>query len=316
MKKYGILCTKKSYWRQNMATVFNVQKFCVNDGPGIRTTVFIKGCPLNCLWCHNPESKNIKPELLFRADKCTLCGRCVPACPQGCHEVTAEGHVFNREKCISCGKCTDTCFADALEIAGKEWTADEVIKEVMKDEAFYKNSGGGMTLSGGEPMLSFDFTMELLKKGKEKGLHICMETCGFADSEKYKAVAPYVDIFLWDYKITNSEEHKKYTGVPNDLILKNLFMLDEMGAKTILRCPIIPTVNDTEEHFSGIADTANKLKNIIEVNVEPYHPLGKGKSEQLGKEYALTDLTFPEKEKVEGWIAEIASKTNITVKKA
>ena len=201
------------------SNVFNIQKFCVNDGPGIRTTVFIKGCPLNCLWCHNPESKNLKSELLFRSDKCTLCGRCVPACPLGLHTVSAEGHIFDREKCVACGKCAEACFADALEIAGKKTSVEDVLKEVMKDEAFYKNSGGGMTLSGGEPMLNFDFTLELLKQGKEKGLHICMETCGFADSEKYKAVAPYVDIFLWDYKLTSPELHKKYTGVDNGLIL-------------------------------------------------------------------------------------------------
>ena len=313
----GILKKNKKFQVISMTSnVFNIQKFCVNDGPGIRTTVFIKGCPLNCLWCHNPESKNVKSELLFREDKCTLCGRCVPACPLGLHSVSAEGHTFDREKCVACGKCAEACFADALEIAGKKTDVEEALKEVMKDEAFYKNSGGGMTLSGGEPMLNFDFTLELLKQGKEKGLQICMETCGFADSEKYKAVAPYVDIFLWDYKLTSPELHKKYTGVDNELILKNLFMLDEMGAKTVLRCPIIPTVNDTEEHFEGIANTANRLKNVLEVNVEPYHPLGKGKSEQLGKEYALSDLTFPEKETVQEWIDKIAAKTSVTVKKA
>lgn len=296
--------------------VFNIQKFCVNDGPGIRTTVFIKGCPLNCLWCHNPESKSVESELLFRADKCTMCGRCLKVCPNGCHSVSAEGHVVNRNSCISCGKCAEVCFADALEVAGKETTVEDVLKEVMKDEAFYKNSGGGMTLSGGEPMLSFDFTYELLKQGKEKGLHICMETCGFADSERYKKVVPFVDIFLFDYKLTNADEHKKYTGVSNDLILKNLFMLDEMGAKIVLRLPIIPTVNDNEEHFNGIADIANRLKNILEVNVEPYHPLGKGKSEQLGRDYELSELTFPEKETVEDWIKQISAKTKVTVKKA
>jgi pyruvate formate lyase activating enzyme len=186
----------------------------------------------------------------------------------------------------------------------------------MRDKIFYETSGGGLTVSGGEPMAQFEFTYELLTLAKEKELHVCMETCGFAPSEKYEKIAPLVDIFLFDYKVTDPELHKKYTGADNELILKNLSLLDSLGAKTVLRCPIIPTCNDTEEHFLGIAKTANSLNNILEINVEPYHPLGKGKSEFLGKEYPLSDIGFPSEETVCEWINKIQSKTPIIVKKA
>ena len=297
-------------------TIFNIQKFCINDGPGIRTTVFMKGCPLNCVWCHNPESKSARPELFYDSRKCIGCGRCVAACPNGCHEITPEGHVFHREHCVSCGKCAETCYASALETVGYPITVEEALKEVMKDEIFYKNSGGGLTVSGGEPMFQYEFTLELLKAAKEKGLHVCMETCGFAPSERYQEIAPLVDIFLFDYKVTDSELHKRYTGVPNEKILENLKLLDELGAKTILRCPIIPTLNDTPEHLQGIARTANSLQHVLEVNIEPYHPLGSGKSEMLNKEYELKDLSFPEQSVVDGWIAELQKLTEIPVKKA
>ncbi len=297
-------------------TVFNIQKFSVNDGPGIRTTVFLKGCPLNCIWCHNPESKLAKPEIMYDAKKCIGCASCVKACPRGCHSITDKGHLFERTNCILCAKCADSCMTDALEMAGTFKTIDEVMNEVLKDKAFYDNSGGGMTISGGEPMFQFEFTYNLLKSAKEKGLHTCIETCGFANEENYKKIAELVDIFLFDYKETDPKKHKEFTGVDNKLILSNLKMLDEMGAKIILRCPIIPTLNDKEEHFNGIAETANSLKNILEINIEPYHPLGSGKAQMLGKEYVLKDLTFPENETVEEWIKYISSKTNVPVKKA
>lgn len=297
-------------------TVFNIQKFCINDGPGIRTTVFLKGCPLSCIWCHNPESKQAKPEIMYDAKKCIMCGKCAAVCPNSCHCFSEAGHVFDREKCIACGKCTDACYASALEMAGNEKSAEEVIAEVMKDKAFYDNSGGGMTLSGGEPMLQFDFTYELLRLAKEQGLHTCIETCGFAPSENYRKIAELIDIFLFDYKETDPVRHKEYTGVSNELILENLRMLDSMGAKSILRCPIIPTLNDREDHFKGIADLANSLKNPLEINIEPYHPLGSGKSAMLGKKYLLEELTFPSEETVKEWIEKIGSMTELTVKKA
>ncbi len=297
-------------------TIFNIQKFCINDGPGIRSTVFVKGCPLNCLWCHNPESKAAKPELFYDARKCIGCGRCAALCPNGCHSASELGHIFDRTNCISCGKCTADCYAGALETVGYQISVEDALAEVLKDEVFYQNSGGGMTVSGGEPMAQFEFTYALLAAAKAKGLHTCMETCGFAPAAHYQKIAPLVDIFLFDYKLTDSAAHKKYTGVPNETILENLRLLDALGAATVLRCPIIPTVNDNDAHLQGIAETANSLKNILEVNIEPYHPLGVQKSTMLDKEYALAQLTFPENKTVEEWIAAVQACTAVPVTKA
>lgn len=297
-------------------TIFNIQKFCVNDGPGIRTTVFLKGCPLRCIWCHNPESKKTAPEMFYNAQKCVKCGRCAKACDKVCHEFSDDVHLYDREKCAVCGKCAEVCPTEALETAGYEISVEDALRDVLKDKVFYDNSGGGMTVSGGEPMLQFDFTLSLMKAAKEAGLHTCMETCGYAPEERYREIAPYVDIFLFDYKITDPEKHRECTGVTNELILSNLRMLDGAGSRIILRCPIIPTVNDTEEHLSAIANLANSLSNVLEINIEPYHPLGSGKSEMLGREYALQGLGFPEEEMVKGWIERVKRETGVLVRKA
>ena len=297
-------------------TIFDIKEFSLHDGPGGRVTVFLKGCPLNCLWCHNPESKSTQKELFYNFEKCVGCARCAKACNSGCHIFTEDKHIYNRQECITCGKCAEACFVEALETVGETKTVEEVMTEVLKDKDFYDNSGGGITISGGDPMLQFEFTFELLKAAKEKGLHTCIETCGFAKKENIIKIAPLVDIFLFDYKETDSQKHKEFTGVSNESIIENLKMIDSMGCKTVLRCPIIPTLNDTTEHLFGIADIANELENIIEINVEPYHPLGSSKAMFLSKEYPLKELTFPSGEAVEEWINKISSKTKITVKKA
>lgn len=295
--------------------IFNIQKFSVNDGPGIRTTVFMKGCPLRCLWCHNPESNSVKPDLFYNGEKCTGCGQCAAVCPKDCHKIDETGHRFDRNACVLCGACADACPSGALELAGYETTVDHVLETVLQDKAFYETSGGGMTLSGGEPMYQFDFALSLMQAAKAAGLHTCMETCGFAPWEHYAEIAPYTDIFLFDYKLTNPDSHKTYTGADNSLILENLKKLDDLGCATVLRCPIIPTVNDHAAHFAGIAQTANSLKHILRVDIEPYHPLGKGKTENLDKNYALDDLTFPAEETVSAWIAEISRQTTVPVQK-
>lgn len=296
--------------------VFNIQKFSINDGPGIRTTVFLKGCPLNCIWCHNPESKRTKNELFFNYDKCVYCKKCVDICKCDCHKISENEHLYIRDNCVVCGNCADNCMFGAIEVVSKEMTTQNVIDEVIRDKAFYDNSGGGITLSGGEPMLQFEFCFELLKLAKQNGLHTCMETCGFSNPDNYKKIAPYVDIFLYDYKETDDKKHIEFTGVSNKLILENLKMIDDMGNKIVLRCPIIPTLNDRDDHFKGISDVANSLKNILEINIEPYHPLGSGKADRLGDEYSLKHLSFPSDDTVNEWIAKISQNTNIAVKKA
>ncbi|MBE6591426.1 MAG: glycyl-radical enzyme activating protein [Ruminococcaceae bacterium] len=296
--------------------VFNLQKFCVNDGPGIRTTVFLKGCPLNCLWCHNPESKSSKRELMFNPRLCTLCGKCAYSCKNKCHSFSEKGHILKRDNCSVCFQCAERCLTGALEISGEYRSAEEVVAEAEKDRVFYENSGGGITLSGGEPLYQFDFAIEILSLAKNKGLHTCIETCGFVKRERIKAAAELVDIFLYDIKLCDSEEHKKYTGVDNALILDNLHYLDSVGKSIVLRCPVIPGINDTKEHFEGIGEIARSLKNLLEVHVEPYHPLGAGKAKLLGKEYPLEELSFPENSTVEGWISQLQALCPVKVKKA
>lgn len=298
-----------------MGTVFNIQKSCVNDGPGIRTTVFLKGCPLRCAWCHNPESHSPHPEIFFYPDRCIGCGRCVPVCPKGAHRIENGVHLYDRSLCTVCGACAAVCPGGALEIMGEEMTAEEVIDEVMKDKVFYDTSGGGMTLSGGEPLMQFDFALSLLALAKEKGIHTCVETCGFVPTERICKAAEVTDIFLYDWKLTDSDLHRQYTGVDNELIEKNLRTLDEMGAKTVLRCPIIPGVNDNEAHLTGIADLANSLQNILRIEVEPYHPLGNDKLRRLGKEGTAPIFETPDSDTAEEWIATIAKHTQIPVKR-
>ena len=295
--------------------ILNVQRFCTHDGPGIRTTVFLKGCPLHCIWCHNPESQSRAQELLYNPEKCVNCLRCVDTCVRNRHTVTDGRHRFDRTDCAACGSCVSP-LCGALELAGKVTSVDEILEEVLRDKAFYDNSGGGLTVSGGEPLYQPDFCLELLQKAKENGLHVCMETCGLCDPETLEKLAPFVDIFLFDYKETDPARHKELTGVDNAPILQNLRRLNALGRPVVLRCPMIPAVNDSEAHLEGIAALANELESITEVVVEPYHAYGASKYARLGREYALPEVKAPEGETVERWIAEIQKYTGKPVKKA
>lgn len=266
---------------QISGNIFDIQHFSIGDGPGIRTTVFLKGCPLRCEWCHNPESFESVPQIMYYPYKCVGCGLCIAACSNHCHKILDCKHIFNSKNCKLCKKCVDVCCFGAIDTVGKRVTVSEVMSVVEEDIIFYKNSQGGMTLSGGEPMYQPDFSIALAKCAKEKGIHVCMETSGFCNSEKLREILPYIDMFLFDYKATG-DAHKQFTGVSNDKILENLFMIDYLGAKIVLRCPIVYGRNLNNEHIDGIINVAKRLTNLEEINLEPYHNIGVGKKQGLG----------------------------------
>lgn len=252
-------------------TIFDIERNSYVDGPGIRTTVFFKGCNLKCAWCHNPESQSSKPQMMFYRDKCIDCGKCSEICE-------------NKENCTLCGKCTIYCPVDARRVCGKEYTADEVLSEVIKDKAFYDNSGGGVTFSGGECMLQVEFLVELLKKCKENGIHTAIDTAGHVPFESFKKVLPFTDLFLYDIKLFDSEKHQKYVGANNDLILENYKKLIENGANVIVRIPVIEGVNDTVEEMKNIKNFFNKVGTPKKIELLPYHAMGENKYLAIGKE--------------------------------
>ena len=263
------------------ATIFEIKRFAVHDGDGIRTTVFFKGCPLRCVWCHNPESQRRKIDIAYYGNKCIKCGACAEVCENGCHLIGDGVHVYDRNNCISCGKCGKACFVGAIESLGRSESVENVIGEVEKDKGFYKNSGGGLTVSGGEPLMQAEFLYELLSEAKKRGIHTCLETCGFADKKTVERIAPLVDIFLYDIKETDENNHKALTGVSLAPILENLRLLDSLGAKIILRCPIIPGKNMRDTHLKEIAELAASLKSVYEINVMAFHTLGSSKYDAL-----------------------------------
>ena len=256
----------------NKAIFFDIQRNSFVDGPGIRTTVFFKGCNLKCAWCHNPESQSAKPQMMFYKDKCTGCGKCKSVCP------------YHLEQCELCGKCTLYCPVDARKVCGKEHTVDEVLKEVLKDKAFYETSGGGVTFSGGECMLQIDFLAEILKKCKENGIHTAVDTAGHIPFESFEKILPYTDLFLYDIKIFDSQKHKQYVGVGNELILENLKKLFERKAKLWIRIPIIPDVNDSIEEIRKIKDFLKTIGTAEKIELLPYHTMGENKYRAIGKE--------------------------------
>ena len=262
--------------------IFDIQRMSIHDGPGIRTTVFMKGCPLRCLWCHNPEGRLAQPQLAFTRALCIGCGYCFKHCPNGAHVIEGGKHALLRDLCAGCFACVEECYSNALERVGREMNVREVITEVVKDRVFYDESGGGMTLSGGEPAAQFLFTKAILEAARADGIHTCIETSGFGPRGHFLGLAPLVDLFLFDYKETDAERHEAYAGFPNDGLLDNLRLIDAQGAPTILRCPIIPTVNLREDHLQGIVAVQRSLDNCQGIHIVGYHPLGESKRERLG----------------------------------
>lgn len=270
-----------------MGTVFHIQRFSLYDGPGVRTVVFLKGCPLRCLWCHNPEGLAPEPQILFDSTKCIGCMDCVDACGAGCHSFQNGLHVYDRANCSHCGHCASLCCSSALSLSGEEMTPEAVMEQVLRDRSIYAEANGGLTISGGEPFFQEEFTVRLLQLAKEEGLHTAVETSGFASSATICRAAQYTDLFLYDCKATGEVLHQKLCGVSDRSILSNLTLLDTLDAEVILRCPIIPGYNDTEEHIRAIGDIAAVHPCISQVHLEPYHRLGVEKARQLGCETEL-----------------------------
>lgn len=272
-----------------MATpyVFNVQKYSIHDGDGIRTTIFFKGCPVNCAWCHNPESQRYHKELLYFKDRCTGCGKCVQHCPNGANTIIDGKAELDRSKCTVCGICTDWCLSTTRDIAGKEYTVKELVKEAEKDRQFYEQSGGGITLSGGEVMCQdMDYIEELCRILYDKGYSVNIDTCGYAPYENFKRILPYVDTFLYDIKALDKQTHEKFIGVDNTLILENLKKLSADGARINIRIPTISGVNATEEFMNSVVNFLKENSiSVAQVNLLPYHNTGKHKYSKLDRDY-------------------------------
>ena len=276
-------------------TIFDIKRFAVHDGPGIRTTVFFKGCPLRCLWCHNPESMKIQRQIVFFENKCIGCGECFKRCPNGAVEATPQGRKYYRDKCVLCGTCVEYCYAEATVMQGREISVEEVVEEVEKDVPFYENSGGGVTLSGGEPAMQPEFCIAVLRKCREAGMHTTLDTSGHVKWDTFSRILEYVDLLLYDIKHMDPQKHKEYTGVSNELILSNLKKLDGLGIPIEIRMPMIPGLNDSEENLSAAAQFLSKMKNVQRIKLLPYHRLGEGKYERLDMQYSLKDVESPDK---------------------
>ncbi len=280
--------------------LFDIQRFCVHDGPGIRTTIFFKGCNLRCFWCHNPESIQPNPEVQYLPMKCIGCGKCAACCPHGCHSMREGLHGFDRAACRSCFACAAVCPAEALSVVGKAWTVQQVLDTALRDAPFYRNSGGGITCSGGEPMLQHAFLRELLSRAKAHGLHTAVDTAGNVPFSWFEEVLPYTDLFLYDLKCMDEGAHALATGAGNRLILENIRQLSQVGAAIWVRIPVIPGVNDTEDNMIRAAQFLRPLKGVWLVELLTFHRLGGGKYESIGRSFAAMDLKPLSKEEMQG----------------
>lgn len=291
---------------------FNIQKYSIHDGPGIRTTVFLKGCPLECWWCHNPESQKVKQQFIFWSNKCIGCLDCVKVCPEGAISLSKGGFCHDESKCKLCGKCAEACPSEALELVGKRSDLHDVMKEVEKDRIFYEESGGGVTFSGGEPLVQIDFLDSLLAASKEKGLHTAVDTSGHAPWENIQRIKDKVDLFLYDIKHMDDEKHKLYTGVSNKLILENLKKLALEGKKIWVRIPVIPGINDDDLNIKKTCEYIAST-NLRDVFILPYHNIAIDKYKRLDMEYRIPDVLAPKDELMEK-IANIFKEYGFNVK--
>ena len=261
--------------------VTDIQRFSLNDGDGIRTTVFLKGCNMQCKWCHNPETIKFKNDILLYESNCIHCGKCFEVCPQGAHLLEENVHILNNDKCIGCGKCVDVCYAEALKFTSKSMGVEEVMFEVVQDKAYYEKSGGGVTISGGEVFCQSEFAEELIDACKVEGISVAVETNLLHNFESIEHIIKKLDMVMFDIKLFDREMHKKYTGVDNEIILENAKKLDELGIPLIVRTPLIPNVTDTDENLLQIAEFSSGLKNIKYYELLNFNPLGESKYRAL-----------------------------------
>lgn len=302
--------------------VTNIQRFSIHDGPGIRTTVFMKGCNLRCFWCHNPETWHLKPELQVFPQKCIGCGACLEACANDAHVMTEQGKRFFRERCEGCGACADVCYAGALVLVGDRVSVDDVMAEVLADRAFYENSGGGVTLSGGEPTLQMDFAYAILSESKDAGIHTAIETNAHCRWEDLARLLPVTDLVMTDIKHMDPEFHRAVTGVSNARILENHRRLMATDKPVILRTPVIPTVNASDEAIHAIAAYVHELGEIRaasdsegqmpRLELLPFHKLASDKFRSLDLPYEAQELTAPDKDEMAAWV-ELARSHGIEV---
>lgn len=280
--------------------VFDIQRYSIHDGPGIRTIVFLKGCPLRCFWCSNPESFNQSKDLVWHSKKCIGCYECISICPEEAINILDNQAItIHRAKCTKCGECVKNCCSNALNFYGKEMLVQEVMDEIRKDVDFYKSSGGGVTLSGGEFTHQYEFALSLLKKCKEEGIHTTVETSGYCEWDKLRHLLKYIDLVLYDLKIFDQHKHKNYTGVSNKLILDNLKKINDLGALHIIRMPLIPTINNNQENAQRMLTFLSTLKSPVTIQILPYHNYGLFKYDLLGIEYTLRHITPPSKVEID-----------------
>jgi glycyl-radical enzyme activating protein len=273
--------------------IFSIQRYSTEDGPGIRTTVFLKGCPLRCLWCHNPEGQEFSPQIAFSDTRCIVCKGCVGACPQGAISFTADGSRTDRGKCQNCGKCAEACPTGARELIGKYVTAEEVFSEVERDTLFYRSSGGGVTVGGGEPTLQPGFLVEFLRKCQELGIHTALDTCGYLEWNKMEEILKHVDLVLYDIKQMDPAKHAEYTGVSNELILENARRISGKRIPMLIRVPVVPGYTDGEGNILGIMEFACTLESVARVDLLPFHRLGEPKYRKLGRNYTFEGTQPP-----------------------
>lgn len=278
--------------------IFDVKRYAIHDGPGIRTTVFLKGCPLRCQWCANPESQKKAPEIAYLASECIGCGECAANCPEQAVAFDSGRPLRDIDKCVTCGRCAEQCPAEALQLMGRRTTVDGVFDDIMADQPFWDRSGGGVTLSGGEPLMQLGFAAALLRRCRENYLHTVLDTCLHVPTPSLETVYADVDLFLCDLKLMSASRHRAFTGFTNELILQNMTLLLKSGKDVLVRRPLIPGINDDADELNALGKYLQSLRPGVQLELLPYHRLGISKFDRLGREYRLAKIKPPTEEEM------------------